>query len=79
MKMSNFILYIQLFIYVYIYIQYVCSVQYSFELKYGAKDPTHISVMKEVTLWQLERLQGLTLFALQLVRLWVIYNAWRGN
>lgn len=34
----------------YIYIQYVCSVQYSFELKYGAKDPTHISVMKEVTL-----------------------------
>lgn len=34
----------------YIHIQYVYSIQYTFELKYGGKDPTHINVMEEVSL-----------------------------
>lgn len=56
----------------YLHIQYVYSIQYMFELKYGGKDPTPISVMEEVslpTLWQLEWLQGL-----MLVTLSVMYN-----
>lgn len=33
-----------------IHIQYVYSIQYTFELEYGDKDPTDVSVMEEASL-----------------------------